>query len=215
MDWLVLVTPGLAVLAIVCATAAAVASWRALRAIRALEALRRDGAPFTQEEEPLATWIPSSVITPDATAPRSRRAWVLGAVLVVAVGSAVALAWPTNDTARAGKPVVDPATQVPTEITPVADPAAVRVIVLNGAGIAGAAGERVSPRVARGGWTMLESGNAPRSDVARSLVQYGSGHKDAAAQIARRLGITTITPFDGIDPAGADVAVVVGRDLAR
>lgn len=89
------------------------------------------------------------------------------------------------------------------------------VLVLNGNGVAGAAGAEAD-RVRGGGYVIASTANAPRSDFARSLVMYRPGFRGEAERLARDLAVERVAPLDGLratDLAGAHVALVVGADL--
>ena len=88
-----------------------------------------------------------------------------------------------------------------------------RVQVLNGSGISGAAG-RLTARLDEAGWDMLPAGNAPRR-YARSAVYYSHDVlEDEAAEIAVATGVGGVVSLAMPSPApfvveGVDVYVVV------
>jgi LytR cell envelope-related transcriptional attenuator len=87
-----------------------------------------------------------------------------------------------------------------------------KVVVLNGNGRTGAAGE-AADRVRARGYRIGVVGNADRSDYARSLVMYRGGFRGEAERLARDLGIRVVAPLDGMRPRelrGAHAVVVLG-----
>jgi LytR cell envelope-related transcriptional attenuator len=87
------------------------------------------------------------------------------------------------------------------------------VIVLNGNGVEGAAGN-LADRVHARGYKIAAVDNAHRNDYARSVVMYRSGYGPEARRLARDLGIGVVGPLDGMSRRklhGAHVAVIVGR----
>jgi hypothetical protein len=87
------------------------------------------------------------------------------------------------------------------------------VVVLNGNGIAGAA-DLASVEVRNRQYVLTGTGNAPRSDVPRSLVMYRPGFEGEAQRLAKDLGVRRVAPLDGLrgsDLMGAQLALVVGR----
>jgi LytR cell envelope-related transcriptional attenuator len=87
-----------------------------------------------------------------------------------------------------------------------------KVVVLNGNGRTGAAGE-AADRVRARGYRIGVVGNADRSDYARSLVMYRGGFRGEAERLARDLGIRVVAPLDGMRPGelrGAHAVVVLG-----
>ena len=86
------------------------------------------------------------------------------------------------------------------------------VTVLNGNGRSGAAAE-AADSVRRFGYTIGTVGNAPRTDVPRTMVMYRDGYRPEAARLAKDLGVKIVGPLDGLRPAdllGAHVALVLG-----
>jgi hypothetical protein len=86
------------------------------------------------------------------------------------------------------------------------------VIVLNGNGRSGAAAEGAA-KVRAFGYTIGSVGNAPRTDVTRTIVMYRRGYRGEAARLASDLKIKVVGPLDGIrtaDLMGAHVALVLG-----
>jgi hypothetical protein len=86
------------------------------------------------------------------------------------------------------------------------------VIVLNGNGRAGAAGE-AADRIERLHYMISSVGNAPRSDYARTIVMYRPGYRAEGARLARDLHVKTVAPLDGIrkrDLMGAHLALILG-----
>jgi hypothetical protein len=86
------------------------------------------------------------------------------------------------------------------------------VIVLNGSGRAGAAAATAAT-VRELGYAIGNVGNAPRSDVARTVVMYRTGYRPEAARFAADLRLKIVGPLDGLTPAdllGAHVALVIG-----
>lgn len=86
------------------------------------------------------------------------------------------------------------------------------VTVLNGNGRSGAAAE-AADSVRRFGYTIGTVGNAPSTDVSRTVVMYRDGYRPEAARLAKDLGVKIVGPLDGLKPAdllGAHVALVLG-----
>ena len=87
------------------------------------------------------------------------------------------------------------------------------VMVLNGNGIQGAAAQ-ATERIRRFAYLITGTGNAPRTDFARSLVMYRPGFRHEAIRFARDLGIGRVAPLDGMQPndlQGAQIALIVGE----
>jgi hypothetical protein len=88
-----------------------------------------------------------------------------------------------------------------------------RVVVLNGNGLAGAAGA-AAERVRSSGHRVAAVGNAARSDYGRSVVMYRPGRRAEGERLARDLGIKVVGPLDGVRLASlgrAHAVLVVGR----
>jgi hypothetical protein len=86
------------------------------------------------------------------------------------------------------------------------------VVVLNGNGIAGAAGESAA-RVKALTYVVAKVGNAPRT-FARTMVMYRKGHRPEAERLAKELRLKRVGPLDGLrepDLMGAHVALVLGK----
>jgi hypothetical protein len=86
------------------------------------------------------------------------------------------------------------------------------VIVLNGNGVAGAAGAAAERARARR-YVIAATGNAPRSDFPRSLIMYRPSFEGEARRLARDLGIKRVAPLDGLRASelqGAHLALIVG-----
>lgn len=87
------------------------------------------------------------------------------------------------------------------------------VVVLNGNGRPGAAGE-VADLVRTRRYMIAATANAPRTDFARSIVMFRPGYRGEAERLARDFRIRRVAPLDGLtraDLQGAHVALVVGR----
>lgn len=104
----------------------------------------------------------------------------------------------------------------PRAAAPVGEPKLSRaqtlVIVLNGNGRAGAAAATAAT-VRSLGYAIGNVGNAPQSDVMRTIVMYRAGHRPEAARLAADLKLKIVGPLDGLTPAdllGAHVALVIG-----
>jgi LytR cell envelope-related transcriptional attenuator len=88
----------------------------------------------------------------------------------------------------------------------------VSVTILNGNGVAGAAATEAS-RVRARGYKIGVVGNAPRGSYGHSVVMYRAGRIREGRRLARDLGISIVSPLDGLrkrDLHGAKLAVVVG-----
>lgn len=88
----------------------------------------------------------------------------------------------------------------------------VRVLVLNGNGVTGAAAREAS-RVRGRGYRISAVTNAPRMDYTRSLVMYRKGFAGEAQRLARDLRVPIVGPLDGLrksEVGGAHVVLVVG-----
>jgi hypothetical protein len=88
------------------------------------------------------------------------------------------------------------------------------VMVLNGNGIQGAAGQE-SAALHSLGYMIAGTGNAERSDIRHTLVMYRPGYKPEAERLAADLHGARVGPLDGLTPAeldGAHLALVLGSD---
>lgn len=157
-------------------------------------------------------------------------------ILLVAVIAAlgVLLLWRALDNPAPGDTVVAGATTtvaettttlVPPETTtttpaPV-DPAAVKVIVANAAGVQGAAG-RMTDSLKAKNYVTLSPTTAQQKDLAKTVVYYVDGNQAAAQQVATDIGapatavqLITVPPPAGVDIKDAVVLVLLGQDLAK
>ena len=88
----------------------------------------------------------------------------------------------------------------------------VSVVVLNGNGISGVAGQTAS-RVRAKTYVVAKVGNAPRT-YAKSMVMFRKGLRPEAERLAKEVGVKVVGPLDGLrasDLMGAHLAVVLGR----
>ena len=109
----------------------------------------------------------------------------------------------------------EPATTT-TTTTVVESPVTLQVQVLNGSGVAGAAG-RLTAKLAEAGYVVLPAGNAPER-YATSAVYYQEGWQDRAEEVLAATEIDGIEqvsamPQQFVSP-GASVVVLIGRDTA-
>jgi LytR cell envelope-related transcriptional attenuator len=85
----------------------------------------------------------------------------------------------------------------------------ISVLVLNGNGISGAAGDEATSILARGYRHAIPT-DAPSHDYARSLVLFRPGWQGEAERLAREVRIPTVASLDGVvAPAYAHVPLVV------
>jgi hypothetical protein len=83
------------------------------------------------------------------------------------------------------------------------------VLVLNGNGIANAAGSSATSLLARGYRHAIPT-DAPSLDYARSLVLFRRGWQREAERLARDARIATVAPLDGsVAPEYAHIPLVV------
>jgi LytR cell envelope-related transcriptional attenuator len=88
----------------------------------------------------------------------------------------------------------------------------VRVLVLNGNGVQGAAASEAS-RLEVYGYRIGGAQNATRHDYARSMVMYVPGWVKEARRLARESGIRLVAPIDGLRRAqlmGSKLVVILG-----
>ena len=99
-----------------------------------------------------------------------------------------------------------------TPLAPLPPRHAIRVTVLNGNGVSGAAALEAS-RVRVRGYRIGKVGNAPRGGYGRSVVMYRAGRRGQALRLAHDLRIGLVSPLDGLRPGdllNGQLAVVVG-----
>ena len=115
------------------------------------------------------------------------------------------LIWDSNDV----RAVVDSFLTRPSEASEAAT-----VQVLNGTAVSGLAG-RVSGELERAGFTLIAPGNAPATDLPKTIVYDLTGKPRTCRRVAQQLGaeLRQGTP-DGVASA-ADIVVVVGQDGAK
>jgi len=120
--------------------------------------------------------------------------------------------------AKASKPrpehVVSHAKKVaPLPSHPLRARSTVRVLVLNGNGVQGAASSTAA-RLQASGYRIGGAENATRHDYARSMVMYVPGWVKEARRVAHDTGIRMIAPVDGLRPRtlkGSKVVVLLGN----
>lgn len=129
---------------------------------------------------------------------------------LIAVGTALVAKPALEKAARADANTSVPAHKTPAR--PILPRHSVRVTVLNGNGVAGAAAAEAS-RVRAHGYRIGVVGNAPHGGYASTMVMYRPGQRPEALRLARDLGIRLVWPLDGLRPRdlrGAQVAVILG-----
>jgi hypothetical protein len=88
-----------------------------------------------------------------------------------------------------------------------------RVVVLNGNGLAGAAGA-TADRVRAKGYPIARVGNASRTDHLTSVVLYRPGRRAEGERLARDFDIDVVGPLDGLRLGSigrAHTVLIVGR----
>ena len=88
----------------------------------------------------------------------------------------------------------------------------VRVLVLNGNGVQGAASSEAS-KLQGLGYRLGGAENAQRHDYARSMVMYVPGWVKEARRFARDTGVRLVAPVDGLTPAklkGSRIVLILG-----
>lgn len=86
------------------------------------------------------------------------------------------------------------------------------VLVLNGGGVAGAAGA-ASDRLRALGYLIGGVGNAPTQGTTQTLVMFRDGYRAEAARLAKDLRAKLYAPLDGMKPSqlmGAQLVLVIG-----
>lgn len=89
----------------------------------------------------------------------------------------------------------------------------VRVLVLNGNGVNGAASSEAA-RLQGDGYRVMGAVDAQRHDYARSMVLYVPGWIKEARRLARETGVRVVTPVDGLRGAqlkGSSVILLLGN----
>jgi LCP family protein required for cell wall assembly len=94
---------------------------------------------------------------------------------------------------------------------PPADPATVRVAVLNGSGARGRAREVLDLLLAHGYRQAADPADADRDDYPLTAVRYAPGEVRKGLTVASALGTLDVAERQDL-PAGTDVVVIVGRD---
>jgi len=87
------------------------------------------------------------------------------------------------------------------------------ILVLNGNGISDSAG-RMASAVHRFRYVVAGTANAPRTNFRHSVVMFRRGYKAEGLRLGHDLGISSVTPLDGLragNLAGAQLVLIVGR----
>jgi hypothetical protein len=137
-------------------------------------------------------------------------------VALIALG-AVRLA-PAHHATAAKKtpPAVRHVAAAPSVAVPPAMPlrprARVKVLVLNGNGVAGAASAEAQ-HLSVAGYRIGGATNAQRHDYAQSMVMYVPGWLKEARRLARDAGVRMVAPLDGLPPRqlkGSTIVLLLG-----
>ena len=95
---------------------------------------------------------------------------------------------------------------------PIRPRARVKVLVLNGNGVAGAAAS-AAERLQVEGYRVGGAANAPRHDYARSMVMYVPGWWKEARRLGRDTGVRLVAPLDGLRKTqlrGSKIVLLLG-----
>ena len=136
---------------------------------------------------------------------------MLLAVALMVVGALVLLFQATGTRSASGPtPAAKTHRTTPARLLPPLRPRSrTSVLVLNGNGISGAAGDVATTILARG-YAHAVPTDAPSSGYARSLVLFRPGWQREAERLARDARIPTVAPLDGrVAPEYAHVPLVV------
>jgi hypothetical protein len=110
------------------------------------------------------------------------------------------------------RPVVHVKKVAPPPSHPLRTRTSVRVLVLNGNGVQGAASSTAAHLQAQG-YRIGGAENAARHDYAQSMVMYVPGWIKEARRVAHETGIRVVAPVDGLRPSklkGSKVVVLLG-----
>jgi hypothetical protein len=145
---------------------------------------------------------------------------VVGAVALVelvallAIGIArLAPSSPQAAHVAAAAPTAKPAVHVHVPAVPLRPRSRVRVLVLNGNGVSGAASVQAA-RLQGDGYRIAGATNAQRHDYAQSMVMYVPGWAGEARRLARETGVRIVSPVDGLrraDLHGSTVILLLGN----
>ncbi len=243
MEWLDLVVPSAAILALFGVVALVYVAIRQGRIIRRLEQRLADRgeasmeAPLQRIAELQAREAVSSGRPAYSAQLRTAGIVALGALALLlaiggiwylfvrddggssASGDTPAMTTTVNrTTANPPKPVDQ--TIVPDNVPPITDKSIYTVQVFNASGVPGAAGDVIAPRLQGEGWNVPPAANEPNGETGRreSVVMYTRGKRNVAWNVAKDLDIKRAPPVDGYtsDQYGdADVIVLVGTDIAN
>jgi hypothetical protein len=138
-------------------------------------------------------------------------------VALIAIG-AVRLA-PAHHAAAATKKQPQPVHHVaarprvtPAPALPLRPRAHVKVLVLNGNGVAGAANAEAQ-HLELAGYRIGGAANAQRHDYAQSMVMYVPGWVKEARRLAHDAGVRMVAPLDGLPPRqlrGSKIVLLLG-----
>ena len=137
----------------------------------------------------------------------------LVAILLVHIGSGVASSRTQADPAVHARPVVRATPAPRLRSVPLRPRAKVRVLVLNGNGITGAASTAAARLEARG-YRVGDATDAQRHDYASSMVMFVPGWAKEARRLARDVGVRMVGPVDGLrgpQLKGSKVVLLLGR----
>jgi hypothetical protein len=126
-------------------------------------------------------------------------------------GSGVASSRTTAAASVHRRHVQTPVVRIPT--VPLRPRSHVRVLVLNGNGVGGAAATQAA-RLQSDGYEIGGAMNAQRHDYASSMVMFVPGWSKEARRLARDAGVRMVAPLDGLRPAqlkGSGVVLLLGK----
>ena len=199
-------------------TIAATPSEAAATAAEAAEAATEEQSlpsqPATEEpSEPAPTAAPTS--TAASTTTTTSTTSTSAAPATTSTTSTTTSAVPTEPS-EPPSTTTSTAPATTTTTTVVESPVTLQVQVLNGSGVAGAAG-RLTSKLAEAGYVVLPAGNAPQR-YATSAVYFQDGWQDRAKEILQIVELDEIEqvsamPQQFISP-DASVVVLIGRDTA-
>jgi hypothetical protein len=238
MEWLDLVVPSAAILALFGVVALVVVAIRQGRAIRRLEErLARSGdAAVDAPLQRIAELQARQRVSEGRSGPSAGQFRTAGVVALVAIALVCAIggvwylfvkdggdsatassntpaqpAGASNGTPTTTVPKPVDSTLVPADPPDLADKSAYTVAVFNASGVSGAAADVIAPQLTNEGWTVSKVDNPPDGETGRtqSVVMYAKGKQDVAQNVAKALGIKRAPPLDGYTSAQTGDADVV------